>query len=140
MAARWAGVVPQQPPRHLGLDDPTVAEASTQPARISGIERQESPGQRWLRSETRRPRGGARGVSRRPALRGVLALAFLALALAYVAVGALWMAKNVGKVPVLQRPGSSQQGVAQPNRRRGQRDFEARRGEREVDRWRRRER
>src|SRR3990172_6588141 len=89
MAARWAGVVPQQPPRHLGLDDPTVAEASTQPARISGIERQEA----------RRPRGGARGVSRRPALRGVLALAFLALALAYVAVGALWMAKNVGKIP-----------------------------------------
>jgi len=38
-------------------------------------------------------------VSRRPALRGILALAFLALALAYVAVGALWMAKNVGKVP-----------------------------------------
>ncbi len=29
--------------KHLGLDDPTVAEASTQPATISGIERQEFP-------------------------------------------------------------------------------------------------
>jgi DNA replication protein DnaC len=29
--------------KHLGLDDPTVAEASTQPARISGIDRQEFP-------------------------------------------------------------------------------------------------
>jgi hypothetical protein len=29
--------------KHLGLDDPTVAEASTQPARVSGIERQEFP-------------------------------------------------------------------------------------------------
>jgi len=29
--------------RHLGLDDPTTAEASTQPERISGIQRQEFP-------------------------------------------------------------------------------------------------
>ncbi len=39
------------------------------------------------------------GVSRRPALRGVLALAFLALALVYIAIGALWMVKNVGSIP-----------------------------------------
>jgi hypothetical protein len=29
--------------KHLGLDDPTEVEASTQPARISGIRRQEFP-------------------------------------------------------------------------------------------------
>jgi DNA replication protein DnaC len=34
---------PSMRTRHLGLDDPTASEASTQPARISGIERQDFP-------------------------------------------------------------------------------------------------
>jgi DNA replication protein DnaC len=44
--------------KHLGLDDPTLAEASTQPARISGIERQEFPeptGLTWVRVRSTKP-------------------------------------------------------------------------------------
>ena len=46
--------------KHLGLDDPTVAEASTRPAGVPGIERQEFP-------EARGGEPGCLGIGTPPA-------------------------------------------------------------------------